>query len=207
MKKFLALYMADTAQMADMMKNSTPEQRKKGSEAWMKWMDNNKASLADRGAPVGKTKRIDAKGTKDAKNDVCGYSIVQAELADDAAKNLRERSAVLADARREDRHDRNYRDAGDIAAPPQGNWKGAADAGPSSFRIKTTAGFRRRRGRNVQDMECTQAATATQSRQAQPVELQRVVSWALGRRSISGRVLSQGRKTLSEGGRAPWLSQ
>jgi hypothetical protein len=30
MKKFLALYMADTAQMADMMKNSTPEQRKKG---------------------------------------------------------------------------------------------------------------------------------------------------------------------------------
>ena len=86
MKKFLALYMADTAQMADMMKNSTPEQRKKGSEAWMKWMDDNKASLADRGAPVGKTKRIDAKGTKDAKNDVCGYSIVQAESADDAAR-------------------------------------------------------------------------------------------------------------------------
>ena len=30
MKKFLALYMADTAQMADMMKNSTPEQRQEG---------------------------------------------------------------------------------------------------------------------------------------------------------------------------------
>jgi hypothetical protein len=86
MKKFLALYMADASGMAEMMRNSTPEQRKKGTEAWMKWMEDNKASLADRGAPVGKTKRIDAKGIKDAKNDVCGYSIVQAESADEAAR-------------------------------------------------------------------------------------------------------------------------
>jgi hypothetical protein len=86
LKKFLALYMADAWGMAEMMKKSTPEQRKKGTEAWMKWMEDNKASLADRGAPVGKTKRIDAKGIKDAKNDVCGYSIVQAESADEAAR-------------------------------------------------------------------------------------------------------------------------
>ena len=86
MKKFLALYMADASGMADMMKNSTPEQRKKGTEAWEKWMASNKASLVDRGAPVGKTKRVDTKGTKDAKNDVCGYSIVQANSADEAAK-------------------------------------------------------------------------------------------------------------------------
>jgi hypothetical protein len=86
MKKFLALYMADATGMADMMRDSTPEQRKKGTEAWMKWMDDNKASLADRGAPVGKTKRIDTDGIKDGKNDVCGYSIVQAESAEAAAK-------------------------------------------------------------------------------------------------------------------------
>jgi hypothetical protein len=86
MKKFLALYMANASEMADMMKKSTPEQQKKGMEAWMKWMDHNKASFVDRGAPVGKTKRVDSKGTKDAKNDVCGYSIVQAESADQAAK-------------------------------------------------------------------------------------------------------------------------
>jgi hypothetical protein len=86
MKKFLALYMANTSEMADMMKNSTPEQRKKGSEAWTKWTEHNKASLVDRGAPVGKSKRVDTKGMKDAKNDVCGYSIVQADSADAAAK-------------------------------------------------------------------------------------------------------------------------
>jgi hypothetical protein len=42
MKKFLALYMADALGMADMMKNSTPEQRKKGTEAWEKWMGDNR---------------------------------------------------------------------------------------------------------------------------------------------------------------------
>jgi hypothetical protein len=52
----------------------------------MKWIDDNKASLSDRGAPVGKNKRIDTNGKKDGKNDVCGYSIVQAESADAAAK-------------------------------------------------------------------------------------------------------------------------
>jgi hypothetical protein len=86
MKKFLALYMANAGAMADMMKNSTPEQRKKGTEAWMKWMEDHKASLVDRGAPVGKTKRVDTKGIKEAKNDVCGYSIVQGNSADEAAK-------------------------------------------------------------------------------------------------------------------------
>ena len=38
MKKFLALYMANAAEMADMMKKSTPEQQKKGMEGWMKWI-------------------------------------------------------------------------------------------------------------------------------------------------------------------------
>jgi hypothetical protein len=52
----------------------------------MKRMDDKKASLADRGAPVGKNKPIDTNGIKDGENDVCGYSIVEAESADAAAK-------------------------------------------------------------------------------------------------------------------------
>ena len=58
-------------------------------------MDDNKASFVDRGAPVGKTKRVDAKGTKDAKNDVCGYSIVQAESADAGCEDVRQGSAAF----------------------------------------------------------------------------------------------------------------
>jgi hypothetical protein len=86
MKKFMVLYMAPLAQFEQMMQNATPEQQRKGMDAWMKWMGANKASLVDGGAPLGKTKRVDTGGTRDAKNEVGGYSIVQAESHDAAAK-------------------------------------------------------------------------------------------------------------------------
>jgi hypothetical protein len=86
MKKFLVLYMAKGADFENMMKNSTPEQQKKGMESWMKWMGDHKSSMVDGGAPLGKTKKVDSKGASDTKNDVCGYSIVQADTADGATK-------------------------------------------------------------------------------------------------------------------------
>ena len=86
MKKFLVLYMAPSAQFEQMMKNATPEQQQKGMDAWMTWMSANKASLVDGGAPLGKTKRVDANGAKDTKNEVGGYSVVQADSHDAAAK-------------------------------------------------------------------------------------------------------------------------
>ena len=86
MTKFLVLYMANAAEFAKMMQSSTPEQRQKSMDAWMKWMGDNKASLVDGGAPLGKTKRVDSRGASDTKNDVGGYSIVQADSADAAAK-------------------------------------------------------------------------------------------------------------------------
>ena len=39
MKKFMVLYMASGADFEKMMKNSTPEQQKKGMDGWMKWME------------------------------------------------------------------------------------------------------------------------------------------------------------------------
>ena len=45
----------------------------------MKWSGRcTESSLVDGGAPLGHTKRVDAKGVSDAKNGVGGYSIVQA---------------------------------------------------------------------------------------------------------------------------------
>jgi hypothetical protein len=78
--------MAHGPEYAEMMKNSTPEQQKKGMEAWMTWMGEHKASLVDGGAPLGKTKRVDSKGASDTKNDIGGYSVVQADSADAATK-------------------------------------------------------------------------------------------------------------------------
>ena len=86
MKKFMVLYMASKAEFEQMMKNSTPEQQKKGMDAWMKWMNENKTSLVDGGAPLGKTKRVDSNGASDTKNEIGGYSVVQAETHDAATK-------------------------------------------------------------------------------------------------------------------------
>ena len=86
MKKFVTLFMVKNADLQAMMKTATPEQHKKGMEGWMKWMNEHQAALVDGGAPLGKTKRVDAKGASDITNDVCGYSIIQAESADAAAR-------------------------------------------------------------------------------------------------------------------------
>jgi hypothetical protein len=51
--------MGKGADFENMMKNSTPEQQKKGMEAWMKWMGDHKSSMVDGGAPLGKTKKVD----------------------------------------------------------------------------------------------------------------------------------------------------
>ena len=86
MRKFMVLYMASKAELEKMMKNSTPEQQQKGMEAWMKWMNENKTSLVEGGAPLGKTKRVDSNGASNTKNKIGGYSVVQAESHDAATK-------------------------------------------------------------------------------------------------------------------------
>jgi len=86
MKKFMVLYMANAADFERVMRESTPEQQKKGMQGWIKWMGDNQPSLVDGGAPLGKTSRVDAKGVSDTKNGIGGYSIVQADNAEAATK-------------------------------------------------------------------------------------------------------------------------
>jgi hypothetical protein len=86
MKKFMVLYMASPETFAKMMKESTPEQQRKGMEAWMAWMNKNQKAIIDGGAPLGKTRRVDTKGASDARNGVGGYSIIQANSHEDATK-------------------------------------------------------------------------------------------------------------------------
>ena len=86
MKKFMVLYMANAADFERVMRESTPEQQKKGMQGWIKWMGDNQPSLVDGGAPLGKPSRVDAKGVSDTKNGIGGYSIVQADNAEAATK-------------------------------------------------------------------------------------------------------------------------
>ena len=79
MKKFMVIYMATPADFEKVMKETTPERRKKFMDEWQKWMNAHKAAIVDGGAPLGKTMRVDAKGAAGAKNGLGGYSVVQAE--------------------------------------------------------------------------------------------------------------------------------
>jgi hypothetical protein len=85
MKKYMAMYMAPAATIAEVMK-STPAQQKAGMDAWMSWANKNKKGVTDLGAPLGKTMRVTASGSSPAKNEITGYSVIQADSLEAAAR-------------------------------------------------------------------------------------------------------------------------
>ena len=85
MAKFMTLFLADQAVLGQMMKKP-PEELKGVMDEWMAWYKANEKALADAGAPLGKTKRLDAKGLADSKNGITGYSVIEAESFEAAAK-------------------------------------------------------------------------------------------------------------------------
>ncbi|MEK7649846.1 MAG: hypothetical protein AAB367_02725 [Patescibacteria group bacterium] len=90
MKKFIALYMMPASAMAEMMKNSTPEDRKASMGEWVEWTKAHK-EIVDIGAPLGKNKRVAAGGTTDISNEIGGYSFIEAESSEAA-------TAIMADS-------------------------------------------------------------------------------------------------------------
>ena len=88
MKKFLVLYRMDMAAMRKMMETTSKEEREKGMKEWGEWMKKNMAIFADMGGPTGKNMQVTPSGMTQVSNDIGGYSIVQAENAEAAAKIL-----------------------------------------------------------------------------------------------------------------------
>ena len=92
MKKFFALFTIPASVVDEWKKSTSPEKMKAASEemmgAWKKWMADHEKSLVDKGKPLGKTKRVAAKGVSDLRNDLNWYLILEAELHEAAAKML-----------------------------------------------------------------------------------------------------------------------
>jgi len=88
MKKFLVLYKAPTSAFEQMMK-ATPEQQKAGMDAWMAWSKKASGLIVDMGAPLGKSLRVTKTGTSPTKNDLGGYSILQAESKEALGESLK----------------------------------------------------------------------------------------------------------------------
>lgn len=86
MEKYLALYIAPAASIDKMISEITPVERKAGMDEWATWMKDNAKSLVDMGAPAGKTKKVTVAGAIDIRNEILGYSVVQADSLEEAAK-------------------------------------------------------------------------------------------------------------------------
>jgi len=88
MKKFLVLYKASAAAFEQAMK-STPEQAKAGMDEWMAWTKKAASSIVDMGAPLGKALKVTTAGASPTKNDLGGYSIMQAESKEALAETMK----------------------------------------------------------------------------------------------------------------------
>jgi hypothetical protein len=88
MKKFLVLYRAPLASFEQMMK-ATPEQQKAGMDAWMAWSKKAASSIVDMGAPLGKCMKVTPAGATASRNDLGGFSILQAESKEALAETMK----------------------------------------------------------------------------------------------------------------------
>lgn len=89
MKNFLAIYLGspDSMQKWEHLSEAEQQQRmQEGMAAWNGWMEQHQDILVAEGGPLGKTKRIDAEGIADTRNNLTGYVIVKAESHEAAAK-------------------------------------------------------------------------------------------------------------------------
>ena len=84
MKKFLAIYHAPAAALAQ-MENMTAEQKAKGMEPWMKWNAKVGDQMVDFGAPCMGGQSLNPAGVWSASDkEVSGYTLVQANSLADA---------------------------------------------------------------------------------------------------------------------------
>jgi hypothetical protein len=89
MKKFLAIYMGTEAAMSkwqNLTEDEIKKQQEKGMNSWLSWGTKYQSAIADVGSPLGKTKKVNPKGITDIKNAMTGYTIIEAESHEAAAK-------------------------------------------------------------------------------------------------------------------------
>lgn len=88
MKKFIITYHAP-ADAIEQSANSSPEETKKGMEAWMIWAKKCGDQLLDLGNPLMGGQKLNTNGSSEnSSRDVCGYSILAAENMEEAKSLL-----------------------------------------------------------------------------------------------------------------------
>jgi hypothetical protein len=87
MAKFLVLYRSSVDAMQQMA-SASPEQAQEGMAQWMQWASAAGKSLVDMGSPLAPVARVPAGADDDAGSPVGGFSVLEADSADAAARLL-----------------------------------------------------------------------------------------------------------------------
>lgn len=87
MPKFMILYRS-TVDATEQMASATPEQAQEGMAAWMRWSEKAGPAVVDLGSPVGNSRLVPSGGDGGTGAPIGGFSILQADTADDVAKLL-----------------------------------------------------------------------------------------------------------------------
>lgn len=89
MKKFMAVFTGTEASKQKWLgldENTRKERESAGMLAWKNWVMKNESAIKEMGSPLGNTKRSDANGISDMKNDLAAYVVVETESHEVAAK-------------------------------------------------------------------------------------------------------------------------
>lgn len=99
MKKFFVLFGIPAAAIQEWMTTVDEATRKEQTEKlmhdWNEWMAAHEDVIVDKGLPLGKTKRVDANGVSDGKNDLNWYLIVEAESHEAAADMFKDHPHIV----------------------------------------------------------------------------------------------------------------
>ena len=89
MKRFMAIYLGAPAGQEKWLALTESQRREReqaGFQAWMDWGTKHQAAIVEQGGPLGKTKRAASNGITDVTNSMTGWTVVQAESHEAAAK-------------------------------------------------------------------------------------------------------------------------
>jgi leucyl aminopeptidase (aminopeptidase T) len=89
MKQYLAVFLGKPEAMNDfrnLPEAERKEREQRGMQAWMKWAQDNQTKIKQMGSPLGKTLKVDRSGVAPTRNDLGGWTVVEAESHEDAAK-------------------------------------------------------------------------------------------------------------------------
>lgn len=88
---YLAVFLGSKKSARRAAWDALPEAERRAKEregvaAWKAWVEKHQASLVAMGGPLGKTKRISARGIDDSSNDMGAFTVVRAESHEAAAR-------------------------------------------------------------------------------------------------------------------------